>query len=277
MTDGTMATADQLRRVARPSLTVVTVDPPDHDPRPAEMKRLIVTIDGPAGTGKSSVARDLANRLGLEFLDTGAMYRAATSLAIDRGVSLRDDHAISQLVRDADLRFDWETDPPTLLARGKSVMHRLRDRDVNESVSPVSLLPGVRRVLVESQRRIGESHPRLVSEGRDQGSVVFFDAEVKFYLDAGQRVRAERRADQLRAMGQDADIDEIERQIAERDLRDSTRDIAPLICPEDAFVIDTSSISQDEVVSRLIEIIREQVGDGVLYDQRPSTRNTTQQ
>lgn len=137
-------------------------------PKSPDMKRLIVTIDGPAGTGKSSVARDLAARLGLEFLDTGAMYRAATALAIDRGISLKNEEAIAELVRDADLRFTWSDDPPTLTAFGKSVMHRLRERDVSAGVSPVSQLPKVRRVLVEIQRRIGEAHPRLVSEGRDQ-------------------------------------------------------------------------------------------------------------
>ncbi len=257
-------------RLDRSAIHVAPHHPVTHNARSTDMKRLIVTIDGPAGTGKSSVAFDLARALQLEFLDTGAMYRAATALAIDKGISLRDDESIAQLVRDADLRFDWKSDPPTLLVRGVSIMHRLRDRDVNGSVSPVSLLPTVRRVLVENQRRIGEAHPRLVSEGRDQGSVVFFDAEVKFYLDAGQRVRAERRAEQLRSMGRDADIDQIEREIAERDHRDSTRDIAPLICPDDAFVIDTSTMSRDQVVHLLINIIREKVGNDVLYD-RPTT------
>lgn len=242
----------------------------EDEPTSPDMKRLIVTIDGPAGTGKSSVARDLAHRLGLEFLDTGAMYRAATALAIDRGISLKNEEAIAELVREADLRFTWADDPPTLTAFGKSVMHRLRERDVSAGVSPVSQLAKVRRVLVEIQRRIGEAHPRLVSEGRDQGSVVFFDADVKFYLDASPRVRAERRAEQLRAAGREADVGAIESELAERDRRDSTRKVAPLICPEGAEIVDTSAMSQEQVVDELERIVRQRVAPEMLETAAPS-------
>ncbi|MDX2114269.1 MAG: (d)CMP kinase [Planctomycetota bacterium] len=218
-------------------------------------RRLIVTIDGPAGTGKSSVARELALRLGLDFLDTGAMYRAATALALDSGTDLGDEPAIAELVRQADLRFDWTTDPPTLLARGRSIMHRLREPEVTSAVSPVSSLPAVRRVLVERQRRIGEVHQRLVSEGRDQGSVVFFDADVKIYLEASLQVRARRRADQLRREGRDADLAAIEREIADRDHRDSTRAVGPLTCPDDAQRFDTSTLDQRGVVDALARLV----------------------
>lgn len=228
------------------------------------MQRLIVTIDGPAGTGKSSVARDLAADLALEFLDTGAMYRAATALAIDRSISLRDEEAIARTVRDADLRFDWRTDPPTLYAFTDPMVDRLRDRDVSEGVSPVSQLPAVRRVLVELQRRIGESHPRLVTEGRDQGSVVFFDAPAKFFLDADARVRAERRARQLRAAGREADVDRIESELRERDERDSTRPVSPLVCPTDAVRVDTSGLDQPAVVSELARLVRARIPRHVL-------------
>lgn len=221
--------------------------------------RLIVAIDGPAGTGKSSVARQLAARLGLEFLDTGAMYRAATAMAIDHGIDLADGPAIAELVRRADLHFDWTTDPPTLMAMGRSVMRRLRDSDVAGSVSPVSGLPEVRRVLVERQRRIGEIHDRLVSEGRDQGSVVFYDAQVKIYLDASPRVRAERRATQLRAMGRAADVDQIEQELANRDHRDSTRAVGPLTCPDGAVRVDTSNLPQDAVVDELVRVVTSRV------------------
>lgn len=224
-------------------------------------ERLIVTIDGPAGTGKSTVARGLARRLGVDFLDTGAMYRAATALALDAGADLDDAEQVAALVREADLCFVWQDDPPTLLAHGRSIMHRLRDPDVSAQVSPVSALAGVRRILVERQRRIGEVHARLVSEGRDQGSVVFFDADVKLYLDADIAVRARRRAEQLRAAGRDADIGAVEREVRERDQRDSTRAVGPLVCPGDAVRVDTSDLTQDEVVDRLASIVRGRVGE----------------
>jgi len=231
------------------------------DASPSE--RLIVTIDGPAGTGKSTVARHLARRLGVDFLDTGAMYRAATALAIDAGADLADAEQVAALVREADLSFIWQDDPPTLLAHGESIMHRLRDADVSAHVSPVSALPEVRRILVERQRRIGEVHARLVSEGRDQGSVVFFDADVKLYLDADLTVRARRRAEQLRAAGREADLAAVEREVRERDERDSTREVGPLVCPDDAVRVDTSDLSQDQVVDRLVSVVRERVGESV--------------
>jgi len=229
-----------------------------------DMRRLIVTIDGPAGTGKSSVARDLALALGLEFLDTGAMYRAATALGLDRRVPLDDERSLADLIRESDLHFDWTTDPPTLLAFGLPLVNRLRDADITRWVSPVSELAGVRRILVDLQRRIGEAHPRLVSEGRDQGSVVFHDADVKFYLDAHARVRAERRAEQLRAAGRPANVDEIEREIMTRDARDTSRAVGPLVCPDDAIRVDTSNLTQSQVVDRLAELVRTRVTAPVL-------------
>lgn len=223
------------------------------------LDRVIIAIDGPAGTGKSSVAREVASALGLEFLDTGAMYRAAAALALDRSIRLDQGEAIADVVRQADLRFDWTADPPTLHVFGEPMVDRLRDPDVSGAVSPVSQLPEVRAVLVEKQRRIGEVHPRLVSEGRDQGSVVFFDADVKFYLDASVTIRAERRVEQLRAMGRRADFEEVEHEIRDRDERDTTRRIGPLVCPKDAVVVMTDELSQAEVVERLCEIVRDRV------------------
>ncbi len=234
---------------------------PTQDPDP--MPRLIVTIDGPAGTGKSTVARELAGRLGLEFLDTGAMYRAATALAIDHDVALDDAAAIAELTRRAELRFDWTAPVPELRAFGASIMHRLRSAEVDQAVSPVAQLPEVREVLVGAQRRIGREHPRLVSEGRDQGSVVFPDADVKIYLDADARVRATRRAAQLGHTDDPAMIESIERELVERDDRDSSRAVGPLVCPPDAVRVDTSSLSEPEVIDRLHEIVVERVPEGV--------------
>ena len=228
-------------------------------PSASAAPELLVTIDGPAGTGKFTVARALAHKLGVDFLDTGAMYRAATALAIDAGISREDEQAVVDLLAKADLRFDWGADPPELRAFKKSVMHRLRDADVTAEVSPVSALPGVREILVQIQRRIGSEHTRLVSEGRDQGSVVFTDADVKIYLDASPRVRAERRAAQMKREGIAPDatttVDQIEQEIAERDQRDMSRSVGPLVCPKDAVRFDTSRLSRADVVTGLFEIV----------------------
>jgi len=235
------------------------ISQPIHQDAVPQQDRLLVTIDGPAGTGKSSVSRQLAKKLGVDFLDTGAMYRAVAALAIDTGIdisTLSDDESnIARMVNCADLQFDFSTDPPNLCAAGKSIMTRLRDPDVAVLVSPISKLPAIRRILVQRQRRIAEVHPQLVSEGRDQGSIVFPGADVKFYLDASLDVRARRRVQQLSSAGRPADLEQIKAEIADRDKRDSTRNVGPLICPEDAIRVDTSDLSRDGVVQHLHDIV----------------------
>jgi cytidylate kinase len=220
---------------------------------------MIVTIDGPAGTGKSTVARELAIRLGLEFLDTGAMYRAAAAIAIDRGIALDDEQGVARAALEADLHFDWSADPPALMAFWVPIVDRLRQPDVSRAVSPVASLPAVRDVMVRRQRVIGQQHPRLVTEGRDQGSIVFPDAEVKIYLDASRAVRSRRRFDQLQEAGIPASMDTVEHELADRDHRDSTRAVGPLICPEDALLVDTTEMDFGEVVDTLETIVRERV------------------
>lgn len=221
-------------------------------------QRLIVTLDGPAGSGKSTVARLLAKRLKLDFLDTGAMYRGLTAKVLERGIDpIRESYAVVELARHLAMRFDWTTDPPRLYVGSADVTDRLRDADVTEHVSDVAAIGGVRQVMVQAQQAIGREHPRLVSEGRDQGSVVFPDADVKFFLDARPEVRAQRRADQLRQAGRHADYQVIRQQILDRDLKDSTRAEAPLICPPDAQKIDTSDMTLAQVVDLLEQRVRQ--------------------
>jgi len=225
------------------------------------MQRLIITLDGPAGAGKSTVAWHLAEKLGLEFLDTGAMYRGLSAKCVERGIDpVAEDYAVVELARHSEFRFDWTQDPPRLSVGGTDVTDRLRDSDVTGQVSEVAAISGVRQVMVREQRRMGSEHPRLVTEGRDQGSVVFPEAEVKFYLDANCSVRAKRRAEQLREVGKKVDLEEIRNGILERDRKDSSRKDAPLICPEDANRIDTSKMSLDEVVDMLEDLVHEAVG-----------------
>jgi len=244
---------------------VTAPDPSPQTPHP----NLIVTLDGPAGSGKSSVARKLAARLGVDFLDTGAMYRGITAAALDAGLDPESDPAaVAELARTHPLTFDWQTDPPRLLMDGRDVTDRLRDDDVAAAVSEVAAIADVRAVLVDAQRRIGDEHPRLVTEGRDQGSVVFPQAEAKYYLDAAPEVRARRRADQLREAGRSVDEAKILEQIRSRDHRDSTRPDAPLTCPDDAERIDTSGLSLDEVLDLLEKLVRERMEPQMNADER---------
>jgi cytidylate kinase len=231
---------------------------------PMNERGVIITIDGPAGSGKSTVARRLAERLGLDVLDTGAMYRAAALLALDRGIAPDNGEALAAAVGEIGMDFDWSADPPQLLLGGRDVAKRIRDMDVSGIVSVVAAQSPVRRVLVEQQRRIATEHPRLVTEGRDQGSSVFPDAPVRFYLDADVAERARRRVKQLRDAGQSIDEQAIARDIADRDRIDSTRADAPLTRPAGAIIVDTSDLSIEQVVDRLESEVRSRVAEAEL-------------
>ncbi|MHC4784526.1 MAG: (d)CMP kinase [Planctomycetota bacterium] len=218
---------------------------------------VIITIDGPAGTGKSTVAHMLARRLGLEFLDTGAMYRATALVALDQNIDPGDGPALAAAVREISLHFDWGSDPPRVMVGDRDVSRRIRDLDVAEIVSIVAAQPEVRQVLVEQQRRIAADHPRLVTEGRDQGSVVFPEAGARFYIDAAIDIRADRRARQLIAAGMDVDHERIVQGIIERDRIDSSRSDGPLIRPQGAIAVETSDLTAEQVVDELERLSRE--------------------
>ncbi len=222
---------------------------------------IIITIDGPAGTGKSSVARVLAARLGLDFLDTGAMYRAAALIALKRGIPLSEPEKLVAAAKEADIRFDWSLDPPAVLADGEVMGDELRSARVTAIVSQVAGLAELRRHMVERQREIARKHPRLVTEGRDQGSVVFPDAHVKFYLDASSRVRAARRARQLLESGRSADEPKLLAEIEARDASDMGRRDGPLVRPQGAIVLDTSDLEFDGVVSELERVVRRKAAE----------------
>ena len=217
--------------------------------------RLIVTIDGPAGTGKSSVARRAAARLGLFVLDTGAMYRAVSWLAVREAVDAHDENAVLAALDRHPIDVDPTVDPPRVLVGGADPGEALRGPDVESIVSTIAALPGVRSRLVKAQQEIARRHPRLVTEGRDQGSVVFPDATVRFYLTASASIRAARRVTQLEAEGRKVDPDQVLSGIESRDRLDAGRSDGPLVRPVGAVVLDTDRLSLDAVVEEVVAAV----------------------
>jgi len=217
---------------------------------------LLVTIDGPAGTGKSSVALALSRRLRASFLDTGAMYRAAALVTIQQGIDPTNEAMVASAVDRADIGFDWDQDPPMVMAMGKPVGALIREPEVTRLVSPIATHALLRARMVERQRAVANLRPRLVTEGRDQGTAVFPDATVKIYLDAHPAVRAGRRAIQLANAGQAAELSLILRDILERDWRDEHRAADPLRPASDAVLVDTSLMTKEGVVDELDRIVR---------------------
>jgi CMP/dCMP kinase len=217
---------------------------------------LLVTIDGPAGTGKSSVALALSRRLRASFLDTGAMYRAAALVTIQQKIDPTDEAKVVSAVDRADIGFDWDQDPPMVMAMGKAVGTLIREPEVTRLVSPIATHALLRARMVERQRAVAKLRPRLVTEGRDQGTAVFPDATVKIYLDAHPAVRAGRRAIQLANAGQAAELSLILRDILERDWRDENRAADPLKPAPDAVLVDTSGMTKEGVVDELDKIVR---------------------
>ena len=208
--------------------------------------RTIVAIDGPAGAGKSTIAKALAKRLGLDYLDTGAMYRAVTHAAIERGVPLDDAVAVGEVARGITILVaDGRT-----CVDGVDVSDSIRGTIVTSGVSTVAANSEVRRVMRDLQRAWGDERPGGVIEGRDIGTIVFPDATLKVYLTASPRVRAQRRVGQV-----GGDLEETERSIIERDHKDSSRSDSPLVTSADSVVVDTSDRSVDEVVEEIVTLV----------------------
>lgn len=216
---------------------------------------MIVTIDGPAGAGKSSAARALARRLGFHFLDTGAMYRAVTYAALERGVSLEDAAALDSVTRDIDIRLTDDA----VLVDGQEVTQKIRTFAITSATRYAADHPGVRARLVELQRAAAAGQ-NVVTEGRDQGSVVFPDAECKIFLTASERVRAERRYTDLHARGEAVSLDEVLENQRVRDHRDATREVGALIKADDAMELNTDGMAPEEVVDRLYEMVVQRQG-----------------
>jgi len=222
-------------------------------------QNLIVTIDGPAGSGKSTTASILADRLGMMYLDTGAMYRAATLAVIRSGVDVEDEENVTEVVRSISLDFKQKNGERRVYLNGEDVEREIRGQEVSRLVSPVSKYPGVRAILVRLQRRIGK-RGGVVAEGRDTGSVVFPFAQVKIYLVADIETRALRRVRQLESMGLEPDFDEIVENIKARDEIDSSREHSPLVRPPGSIIVDTSGLTIEQQVDLIEKAVREEAG-----------------
>jgi cytidylate kinase len=216
---------------------------------------MIITIDGPAGSGKSTAARKLAAELEIPYLDTGAMYRAVAFKALQSETSFDDPEALTQLAGGTDIRLDCGPTHVRVIMDGHDVSEAIRSMRVSEHTSAVARVPGVRKVLVEKQRVIGRELGSLVSEGRDQGSVVFPDADIKFVLDATDTTRAERRYHELAADGEDVTLEQVLENVRQRDNNDQSQ-WAPLLAPGAAVRIDTTGMTISQVVEKLRSEIR---------------------
>ncbi len=211
---------------------------------------MIVAIDGPAGAGKSTVAREVARRCGFQLVDTGAMYRAVAYESAESEVDLEDPEAVAEIAASLRFEFRFVEDKNVIYCNGQPLNDEIRTPRVSRDASVTSAHPKVRDVLVEQQRRVGRERPSVL-EGRDIGTVVFPDAELKIFITATAEIRARRRVEQMAEQGQQADYDDVLREIIARDRRDTERDVAPLKQADDAIEIDSSHRSVDEILDEI--------------------------
>ncbi len=216
---------------------------------------LIVAIDGPAGSGKGTITKKVGEKLGLINIDTGAMFRCVTLNMIQEKVTLEEEEKIKEILKN--IKIDLKENEEVFL-NGINVSQKIREEEVTKMVSPVSVLPMVREKMLILQREMAKGK-NVIMEGRDIGTVVFPKANVKIYLDASPEERARRRVKQNQEKGMESSYEEVLKNIMERDKRDLSREIAPLKQAEDAIYIDTSDMTIDEVVDKMVEIIQEKV------------------
>ena len=223
-------------------------------------KGIVVAIDGPAGTGKSSVSRRLAEALEARYLDTGAMYRMVTLAVLRAGIDPTDAEAVGQIASTVQMSVDYDPDGDRYFLAGEDVSAEIRGDEVTQAVSAVSSVPAVRTRLVALQRRMAEGPGNVVVEGRDIGTVVLPDAPVKVFLTASAETRARRRNDQNVAAGLADDYEGVLADVRRRDHLDSTRAVSPLRAASDAVIVDTSDMTEAQVIAHLLDLVKERSG-----------------
>ena len=221
------------------------------------MADLIITIDGPAASGKSTVARLLAERVGASFLDTGAMYRAVTLAAMEAGADMSDEAELLGVLEAADCQFTVREGNVLVSIGGIDVTDRIRRPEVTANARHIASSAKLREKLVAMQRRFAAGQDKIVTEGRDQGTVAFPDADIKFYVTADTVERARRRQVELQGKGEDRPLEEVQEAIDARDKSDQARAVGPLRLASEAIVVDSTSLSIEEVVEKLLRLVRE--------------------
>ena len=217
---------------------------------------MIIAIDGPSGAGKSTLGRMIARELNLLYIDTGAMYRAVAHAITASGVSMADRAAVARVAEDAEINLAGDPDSLQVTLNGRDISDKIRTEEISHAASVISVIPEVRRALVQRQREMG-TRGHVVLDGRDIGTVVFPNADIKFFLTAAPEERAARRYEEDRLKERDITYEETLADINTRDQRDSTRADSPLAIAEDAIVIDSTELSIEDVFERMMEIIRE--------------------
>jgi len=221
------------------------------------MADLIITIDGPAASGKSTVARLLARKIGASFLDTGAMYRAVTLAAMRAGTDLNDERKLLDVAKKREFQFSVRAGKTTVRIDNTDVTEEIRSSEVTANARYIAAAPRVREKLVQMQRQFAAGRRKIVTEGRDQGTIVFGDADVKFYLTADSAERARRRLAELQNKGGAGSLRQIKKAIEQRDKSDESRTVGPLKPAEDAIIVDTTNLSIEQVVEKLAGYVKE--------------------
>jgi len=218
-----------------------------------------IAVDGPAGAGKSTVAKKLAEKLGYSYIDTGAMYRAVAYCALEKGVNLDSPEELGRLVESMDLELNYDANGLTVLCNGVDITDKIRTQRVSQTVSVVAKVPAVRVRLVEMQRKMA-AKGGVIMDGRDIGSYVLPDAQLKLFITASLEQRTMRRLKELEAQGCSLDFEELKQEIKKRDTIDASREMAPLTKAEDAVLVDTTDLSIEEVTEHILNIYRQRFG-----------------